>query len=160
VFEGLGKIDAAKFKTKFQTFDATNATTINTWIDNIQKEAELLTKSKDGKIYDFGYTFRKHATDGTNGNLKDDGNGYTARPVRTVISEFLTGLKLVNKKSFLDTLTDDISHSENVSIRLKGEPYDANKLKDDYGITLTNTQTLYKQGTTTKNYLVQGGVKG
>ncbi|CAG8835326.1 28851_t:CDS:2, partial [Racocetra persica] len=88
------------------------------------------------KMYDFAYSYRIHSTDNTNGNLRNDGAGYNARPVQVVVKD------------------------QNVSIRLKGVKIDAQKLKEDYDIPLKSDQSIYSNGNSSTTYCVKGGVKG
>ncbi|KLL04269.1 MAG: hypothetical protein MRERV_25c020 [Mycoplasmataceae bacterium RV_VA103A] len=161
IFEGLEKIEIAKFCAKYNVFDnnTTNQGRIKTWLENIQKEAKLLIKNGD-KMYDFSYSYRIHSTDNTNGNLRNNGAGYNSRPVQVVVKEFFDWLTLVNKEDFLKTLTDDITNSQNISIRLKGVKIDAQKLKEDYGIPLKSDQSIYSNGNSSTTYCVKGGIKG
>jgi len=66
-----------------------------------------------------------------------------------------------NGKTLWETLTNDITHSENIAIHLKGDKYDPDVLLRDYGIKIDKTnQELYKTGSSTSSYYVKEGARG
>jgi hypothetical protein len=161
ICHGLGKItDQADFVTKFNAWDTSvaNQTNMNTALTMLIAEGKLVKEGsgKSGKkTYDFASSY-----------TKDDNTAYTANSVETIIRNFYVWLNLVkgkkNNKTLGETLTKDITHTEDVPVLGKGDAWNATKLKENFGIVINQaTQTLYKPTkTAVVSYPVRGGIKG
>jgi len=162
ICHGLSNMsDVADFKAKFASWNtnATDATTMNTCLDNLIKDGKEVKKGQT--FYDFTYTY-------TQQNLQDTAKHNIAYPnsraYPRIFGDFYTWIGKVsgknNGKTLAETLQKDNTHSENVPIYLKGEAWKHNELKDWFGIELNAGQTFYKTSTNSTNFAVKGGVGG
>jgi len=151
VVEALKDIDDTDLIAKYTGSE----TTPISYITSIKNEGALI-KVGSGKTSRKSYHFPE--------TYPQQPNNYTPYAGTRIYREFFEFIKAVKAdESFLNNLDDNLQSkvpsTEKYHLFLKGDKYTASQLKD-YGIEIKANQSLYKTGSTKKEFEVKGGIKG
>lgn len=144
VVKALQKVDSADFEAKYNSkeSDATKQSQVKAYLKEIKDQAIIVgnNKDKDGQdcqpSYDFAHSYQKYDKD------TDTWTAYTAPAFN--YQHFFKFIELTHNQPFLSQLDSDkqknIDKNESWQIFLKGEKWEAEKLKD-YGIIIDDNKT-------------------